>query len=156
MQLVQEALAQQKEELTGDIFWVVYDRESEQKYPDALHAEAFQKAGKKIKIALSNVCFEVWILLHYPAASVAPYVDYDDLYERELRKYCHGYDKSKLYEYSDVDIATARQRAIRTNKQTVAGADSSWKKSYQWNPYTNVYELLDAIDEFGKQHATTP
>lgn len=44
-QLVDEAVADKKSKYpNGDIFWVVYDRESKHKYSDKLHMEAYQKA----------------------------------------------------------------------------------------------------------------
>lgn len=82
IQLVEEALKQQKSGSIPeeDVFWVVYDRESDQKYPDALHKKAYEKAGNKLKIAISNVCFEIWILLHFQEVT-APYSNFEDLYK---------------------------------------------------------------------------
>ncbi len=82
-QLVDEAvtakIAAIKNSLDEDVFWVVYDRESEQKYTDALHALAYDKGQKHgISIAISNVCFEAWLLLHFQDTT-ASYSCYDDL-----------------------------------------------------------------------------
>jgi len=148
--LVEEALKLKKSASTpeGDVFWVVYDREGETKYPDALHLEARQKAGDAINIALSNVCFEVWLLLHF-RKTVAPYSCYDDLRKRsQLKDYIDNYDKADKRKYSDAEIEYARENAKRMNEQTTRGADRLWVESHQWNPYTNVYELLDEIDDF--------
>jgi len=152
VELVEEALKCKAAASTpeGDIFWVVYDREGTTKYSDALHAEARQKAGSQIRIALSNVCFEVWLLLHF-RNTLAPYSCYDELRKRsQLKKYIPDYDKADKRHYSDNEIASARENAKRMNAQTQAGADRSWLHCHQWNPYSNVYELLDAIDIFGK------
>jgi hypothetical protein len=162
-ELVGEAIEFQEKENCpeGDIFWVVYDRESEQKYSAELHKIAYDKARakpkpKNISIAISNVCFEVWILLHFQA-TVRPYNSYDELKTHsQLREECKkrgllDYDKAdkQVFEIlKKIEIDQARKRAERMNQSTKNSADPSWTKPYQWNPYTNVHELLDAIDEF--------
>jgi len=149
VQLVEEALVSKQKEPDGE---VVYDREGTTKYSDALHTEARQKASTHIKIALSNVCFEVWLLLHFQA-TVAPYSNYEDLKRRsQLKKHIPNYEKADKREYSDAEITAARKNAKRMNTTTKAGADRSWQQCHQWNPYTNVYELLDAVDAFGHNH----
>ncbi len=50
------------------------------------------------------------------------------------------------------EIETARQRAKALNENTKKSADPSWTMPYQWNPYTDVYKLLDDIDKFGEKH----
>ncbi len=163
MQLVEEAIEKQKEQqkagATEDIFWLVYDRESKQKYIDDLHTKARQKAdAKHIQIALSNVCFEVWLLLHFQE-TVPPYSNYDDLRKNSpLRQYCRehelsDYDKGskKLFKIVSAQIGTARTRAKQLNAQTQNSADAAAKQPHQWNPYTDMYKLLDAIDTFGDE-----
>jgi hypothetical protein len=63
-----------------------------------------------------------------------------------------GYEKGGKYRFASEQIAAARSNAKRMNKQTISGADPAWTQPHQWNPYTNVFELLDAIDVFGKDH----
>ncbi len=161
-QLVGEAISakQDKTSPAGDIFWVVYDRESEQKYDKTLHAQAYDQANKNgIKIALFNVCFEVWILLHFQD-TVAPYNSYDDLRKRSIlqdqckAKDMSNYDKGdkNIFNIIKANIGKARERAERMNQRTIESADRDWTKPYQWNPYTNIHELLDVIDEFGKEY----
>ncbi len=156
IQLVEEALKQQKSHSTPDedVFWVVYDRESNQKYPDSLHKKAYEKAGKRLNIALSNVCFEIWILLHFQEVT-APYSNYDDLYKNS--QLCHHlaeaglnkYEKSvaSLYSYLDKNVLDAKSRADRMNKATVNSSGAA-SKPYQLNPFTEMHKLLDAIDDF--------
>lgn len=159
-ELVTEAIECKKKCLEGDIFWVVYDRESEQKYSDELHKIAYDRAeSKNISIAISNVCIEVWLLLHFQE-TVKPYNNYEDLRTNSrLREECKkrsllDYDKGdkQLFEvFKKIEIDQARKRAECMNKITKNSADRSWTKPYQWNPYTNIYELLDAIDVFAKE-----
>ncbi len=153
-QLVKEALGCKKCAPEGDVVWVVYDREGPTKYPDALHADARQNAGDKVHIALSNVCFEVWLLLHFQS-TCAPHDSCDDLLSRSrLKEHIPNYDKADRREYSDTEIAAARQHAERLNACTQRGADASWTQPHQWNPFTDVHKLLDAIDEFGEMNCS--
>jgi len=132
-----------------DRFWVVFDREAPNKYSDSLHAEARKKAlAEGINIAFSNVCFEIWVLLHFEKTTKA-YANYEDLRRHSsLRKHIPGYEKGTNHLFKEEQITAACANARRMNKQTKAGADPSWREPYQWNPYTDVYALLDAIDAF--------
>ncbi|MEN9849282.1 MAG: hypothetical protein RL368_2022 [Pseudomonadota bacterium] len=159
VQLVDEAITKKSEvnskSDTEDTFWVVYDRESPQKYSDELHDKAMRKAKKHgIHIALSNVCFEVWILLHFQD-TVAQYLDYDNLKRNSpLRdKFREAgfsdYDKAEdSFKILSVHVDEARKRAKHLNENTQNCADSSDNKPYQFNPYTDVYNLLDMIDKW--------
>jgi hypothetical protein len=171
-ELVGEAIEFQEKENCpeGDIFWVVYDRENEVKYSDKHHQTAYDSAEpKNISIAISNVCFEVWILLHFQDIilqtnscddaienSPVQFKDYADLIGNSpLQTLCRGrglsYKKGskRLFEnFTDTELAQARNRAKIMNQSTKNSADPNRTKPYQWNPYTNVHELLDAIDEF--------
>ena len=153
VQLVDEAVQEKKRSPLGDEFWVVYDREAEIKYPDALHAKARDKADANgVMIALSNVCFEVWILLHFQK-TLAVYGNYSDLYNRsKLKTHITNYDKGIRYSFSEDEIRLARENAITLNDSSKEAADPSWNSPHQWNPFTDVYKLLDAIDEFESKH----
>jgi hypothetical protein len=143
------------------VFWVVYDRESQQKHSDKLHADAYEKAQQKdINLAISNVCFELWLLLHF-RDSTASYSSYDDLIKNSpLRADCKArgladYDKGNKQLFgklSEADITQARRRAEKINQASQAAATSP-QRPYQRNPYTNVHELLAAIDDFIKTTA---
>lgn len=140
----------------GDVYWVVYDRESPAKYNDALHEQAHNLAQKSgINIAISNVCFEFWLILHF-IDSNAPYSSYDDLMAksclktevqaRSKKKYDKG--SSCLYDIVSNGIGDARRRAKAINKQTLASAPAGTVKPHRLNPYTAMPILLDAIDSF--------
>lgn len=155
VQLIDAAIAAKKRNPDGDKFWVVYDRESTVKYSAELHDRARSKAESKgINIAFSNVCFEVWILLHFQQAAPPACDSYEDLRARsKLREYIPGYDKGDRREFSQEQVDAARKYAVRMNEQTVAAANREWNKEHQWNPYTDVYKLLDAMDEFEEKNS---
>ena len=160
-QLVDEAVADKKSKYpNGDIFWVVYDRESKHKYSDKLHMEAYQKAkSNNVYIGFSNVCFELWLLLHFQD-TCAPYSCCDDLIKNSnLHAECKkiglsNYSKGDKYIFNKIDdhIGKARERAEKMNREMLASADPSKVLPYHLNPYTDVHKLLDAIDEFAKNN----
>ncbi|MEJ1416231.1 MAG: RloB family protein [Candidatus Sedimenticola sp. (ex Thyasira tokunagai)] len=161
LQLVEEAIAKKDSYLTpdGDIFWVVFDRESVAKYKDELHAKAQALAKENgIKIALSNVCFELWLLLHLcdsaPPKSKCDEVISQTQFKKELRlRGVADYKKGskELYSFLANAICDARKRAKMMNARTRKGAEKGKSNPYQLNPYTDVHLLLDAIDSFGRK-----
>lgn len=158
LQLVKEAIHfRYKKDLTpDDTFWVVYDRESIRKYKDEQHAEAMAIANKEnINIVISNVCFELWLLLHFDQ-NTTYYESCDDLLKNSPLKArikelgFDNYDKSdeRIFSLIFDNIPEAKKRAIRMNHFTKQHAEKENLPPYQLNPFTNFYELLDAIDNF--------
>ncbi len=158
VQLVEEAIKHKNSAScpAGDIFWVVFDRESIAKYSEELHDEAYDKAGAAgVQIALSTVCFEQWVLLHF-VASAAPYSSYDDLIKRSplarefKRASKRDYEKGNVDTYAILKprIQTARDRAVRMNATVKAAAVHGRTRPHHLNPYTDLPALLDAIDSF--------
>lgn len=158
IQLVDEAIKAKKssDSLPEDEFWVVYDRESVAKYTDDLHARAFNKAeGAGVHVALCNVCFEYWLLLHF-VNTEAPYQHYDDLRKNsalndEVKKLCGcDYDKSSASIFAEIKdkISEARKRGVKLNARGKASAKVGKDKPYHINPYVGIVDLLQAIDDF--------
>lgn len=156
VQLVEEAIKLKCDRSCPkhDMFWVVYDRERVAKYSDELHCQTFSAANKyDVKVAISNVCFEIWILLHFEA-NTASYSCYEDLIKNSNLSKVHIKDYAKgdkgIFATFVKNVEDAKNNAIAMNSNTIKNADRTWTKPYQWNPYTDVYKLLDAIDEFDK------
>jgi hypothetical protein len=160
IQLVEEATRLKTDRITPahDVFWVVYDREATNKYSNNLHKQALDKAkGNDINVCITNVCFEVWILLHINEVN-APYSSCNDLLKNSsLKTYLktHGirnYDKANenVFELILNEIPNARRRAKKMNSETLKSSYETDTNPHLLNPYTQVHELLDAIDEFAK------
>lgn len=158
VQLVEEAIKAKKssQSLPEDEFWVVYDRESVAKYPDELHAKAFDKANNSgVHVAICNVCFEYWLLLHFVSTD-APYQTYEDLRKNsalndEVRKVCGcDYDKSSASIFAAIKdrVSDARERGRRLNERGKESAEKGKDKTYHINPYVGMVDLLQAIDDF--------
>jgi hypothetical protein len=158
VQLVEEAISTKKSSgsLPDDEFWVVYDRESVGKYSNELHAKARAKAEKeRINIAISNVCFEYWLLLHLVDTD-APFNSYDDLIGNSalrvrMKEQCGcDYEKSarSIFELLRLYLPDARIRAKRLNANGLRNAGIGRNQPHHVNPYVGVVDLLDAIDAF--------
>lgn len=158
VQLVEEAIKDKNSgnNPAGDAYWVVYDRESIHKYSDDLHERAYSLAAQNdVSIALSNVCFEYWLLLHFTNTN-APYASFDDLIAQSALKAQvkqssgKGYEKGSrdIYRLVCGNIGNARTRAIAMNAQTLSTAPAGVTRPYKLNPHTDIPLLLDAIDSF--------
>ncbi len=161
-QLVDEAfrLKSNKDTPKIDEFWVVYDRESSHKYSDELHAKAYQKArAHNINIAISSVCFEVWLLLHFIDLTTEYNSCSDLLKNSKLKPFMQekGIDfaksSAKIYPAISENTTTAITRAEWMNKETLKASDHTANTPYKLNPYTTVHLLLRAIDDFVDMHS---
>lgn len=157
--LVKEAIKAKRDEgaPATDEYWVVYDRESVNKYSDALHQQAFDLArSNTLYVVLSNVCFEYWILLHFTDSAISANCCDDVIKDSRFTSALSGagilsYNKTNVDLAKKIvsQVATARERAKKINEQTKKSASAAdIDKPYRLNPYTNMYELLDAIDNY--------
>lgn len=164
-QLVEVALSFKKDlDFDRDQVWVIYDRESPQKYPDALHKEAYSLALKSgVKVAISNVCFEYWLLLHLsssaPAMSNCDTLINSSTFKNAFKEIgVKKYDKkdrsstqvSELLMQDELLVA-ARSNAERNNKAAINASGESSIEPYRVQPYTNMHNLLDAIDKIASE-----
>lgn len=167
IQLVDEAIKFTKNlEYKNDQVWVVYDRESEAWYSNQLHQEAYSKAySKKINIALSNICFEYWLLLHLsnqaPAMNDCNSLINSTAFKTAFRNILkntglNNYDKSSASNIAsalmtEAFLTAAKENAEKINQQTIAASEFDETKPYRLKPYTTMHKLLQAIDEVAKQ-----
>ncbi|GLQ06832.1 RloB family protein [Sneathiella chinensis] len=157
VELVQAAISFKNSDksIDGDEFWVVYDRESSNRYSRDLHMQAWDNACRNnVNIALNNVCFEFWILLHFIDSSAA-YHSFDDLKKNstlfsKVEQHCgEKYDKASaiLFEKIKDMIPLAQSRALKINRSGLDTAGAKCKP-FDINPYTNMPTLLEAIKNF--------
>ena len=155
---MEQAVQTKKKAPKNDVFWVVYDRESARKYSDERHLKAREKAASNgINVALSNVCFEQWLLLHFEY-SAAAYYSYDDLMSRSTLKAklnqlgIEKYDKGcadifKLVGQNN-GIQKARDNARKLVKAMAGEAEFGKEAPSYLNPYVEIHLLLDTMDNF--------
>jgi hypothetical protein len=157
IQLVEVAIAHRKANgLQEDEYWVVFDRESTTKYTHDNHLKAKDNADRNnINIAFSNVCIEVWLLAHF-SNSCAAYSCHDDLRRRSpllnnLKSVgINNYDKANydLFEKLAPRLQNAITNAKQINNTAKAAAQHGRTAPCFLNPYTNMYDLLEAINNF--------
>jgi hypothetical protein len=132
-----EARRARDENLAYDEVWCVIDVD--------VHArlvEARTLAGRnRVNLAVSNPCFELWLLLHF--AEHTAHLNAGDA-RRRLRKHLPNYDKHVRFEDVAAGYADAVKRAEALDRRH-AGADSEGA-----NPSTGVYRLTERIRQFGK------
>lgn len=109
-----------------DEVWCVFDLDDFDVTPAVVLAG---RAG--IHLAISNPCFELWLLLHFEKHT-AVIAGYDDA-RRRLRKHVAGYDKHcGAFEQYRAAVPTAIERATAL---APAGAE------HRHNPATGVWQL---------------
>lgn len=124
--------------LAYDEAWCVFDVDEHAHAETARHLAA--KEG--VHLAVSNPCFELWLLLHF--ADCAAHVTASQA-GRLLRKHLPRYDKHLRFE----DLANGYADAvIRAETLARRGTDTG---DAGGNPSTGVYLLTERIRQFGKE-----
>jgi hypothetical protein len=124
--------------LRYDEVWCVFDVDT---HPN-LSAAQQQASANGIHVALSNPCFELWILLHFEdqRAEIG-----SKAARHACRKHLPGYDKRVTYEELKDQYPTAVERAL---------ALEAWQKSRnnaRGNPSTRIYELTERLHSVGRK-----
>jgi hypothetical protein len=122
----------------GDQVWCVFD--ADQNTNENIE-KAKRLADNKVKLCLSNPCFELWYLLHY--CYYDQRITTADL-QTKLETHIRDYDKAKDYFN---ELLSKRDTAIRqanrlNQKQITAGLELI---SIQSNPSTQVVTLVQEM-----------
>lgn len=115
-----------------DQIWCVTDVDHYEREGGKVSAAAALAATCGIRLALSNPCFELWLLLHHE--SCAGYCATCAVVERRLLKRLPRYDKTRL---RFGDFVDGLDDAVKRAKTLDAGG----------NPSTSMWELVTAILE---------
>ena len=99
----------------GDMFWVVCDCDHwvEPNHIQNLTRVLQECRQKGIEVALSNPCFDLWLLLHFADFPAENVLSCDEVAAR-LRATAGGYDKTKVYKLpiDDEKVSAAVKRAV--------------------------------------------
>lgn len=135
-ELKNEALARAKQEcddnLAFDSVWCVYDVDD---HPN-LHEAREMAAKNGIELAISNPCFELWLLLHFRDN---PGMQHRDKLAQLLKKFDPAYDKHVDYATYEAGYEDAVTHARRMNQSAENRGD------FGGNPSTRVYLLTEQI-----------
>ena len=127
-----------------DSVWAVFDTERADTNPK-LH-DALQLAkSRKINVALSNPCFEFWILLH-DELTTALFMNCAEVIRRIKINFNPGYNKSDLdvFEYLDKIPEAVRNSEYCRKHHSAAGTDG--------NPSTDVDLLVRELNDATRPH----
>jgi hypothetical protein len=115
--------------------WCVFDVDE---HPYLAEAKQ-QAADNGIQVALSNPCFELWVLLHF--RDQRAYIEREKV-QRECRKHLPGFDKRLPCEV----LLDKSESALTRSKDL-----DSWQRSRgnsEGNPYTGVFILVERLRQF--------
>lgn len=134
----EEARRARDENLKYDEVWCVFDVDEHPKLPDARQ----QARDNGIKLAVSNPCFELWLLLHFCEQNA--HVERKAVVKL-LKTHLRDYHKHVPFEALREGYSDAVQRARQLDRRHIeVGAEGD-------NPSTNVYLLTERIREFGRK-----
>jgi len=120
--------------------WIVLDRDNHANLDNAL----ITARDNKIKVALSVICFEYWILLHFEKQK-KPFKKCDDIIKYIQKNYFSEYNKSiNSYTALKDRIDTAILNAKWLKKQNQNDIDRGIK-IYQLSAYTDVHILVQKL-----------
>lgn len=151
------------EEKDGDRVWCIFDVDINYNNNNAIQSkiDEIQKAKilsdkNRIRLGISNPCFELWYLLHFEYTT-ANLKNYDEVKER-LDKYIKNYDKNKnVYnELKDfLKDAVTRAQKLKAHHESLEKKLPYGEKEYtkltsdsivKSNPYTNIFDLIEYME----------
>jgi hypothetical protein len=126
-----------RQEAEIDEFWCVFDVEWPKNHPDLTRAQELAR-NNNIRLAVSNPCFELWLILHFQ--DHRSWLDTNSA--RRIRRACDGCKDKGLptKEYlTRRDVAVSRAAAL----DDMHGRDG--KLLPKNNPSSGMYRLLKSI-----------
>ncbi|AGA24697.1 RloB family protein [Singulisphaera acidiphila] len=122
------------ENLAYDSVWCVFDVDDHPHIPDARQ----MANDNDIKLAISNPCFELWLILHFRES---PGMQHRKKLLSMLRIHIENYDKNTKYTNYATGYPQATARAKKLDIMAAQASDAGR------NPTTGVYELTEMIRE---------
>jgi hypothetical protein len=131
------AKRERDENLAYDEVWCVFDVDEHARLEEARHLAREQN----VRLAVSDPCFELWLILHFADQGAA----LDARRAREvLRRHIPEYRKHVRYaELAPGYVDAVRRAAMLEQRHSRAGVQGG-------NPSTDVHHLTERIRELGK------
>lgn len=139
-----------------DEVWAVFDKDDLDKIPKTREnfEQAFSKAGEEhIRIAYSNECFELWLLLHFRNVNADETLPRTTLYER-LAAAVNKHDKAFVYHHGSADVLAEvqkygnEQKAIERATALDIYHTNNDHSPIEANPRTLVYQLVEQLRQW--------
>lgn len=135
--LVQLAANRKRRDGEVDEFWCVFDVEWPTNHPNLKRAVQ-QAQANGIHVAISNPCFELWLILHHDNQTA--FLDTDTAC-RERRKRDGGCGKK----IDAAEYLPRRQDAVQRARSLAARHAANGTEFPKDNPSSTMYELLTAV-----------
>lgn len=151
------------DEKDGDRVWCLFDIDIDFNNPNALNSKItqIQKSQtianrNKIKLGISNPCFELWYLLHFEYTTGA-LKNYNAV-QQKLSKYLPSYEKNKnVYAELKNLVNNAETNAIKLREYHKKNGKNLFnceheasyinpKDIVKSNPYTNICDLVQYME----------
>lgn len=105
-------------------------------------ADAVAQAKRSgIQLAISNPCFEYWLLLHFEDCRA--YMEKYEEVKPRLRRYVPGYDKTSLH-FNDFSSGV-----LEAVKRAERGCPDGWM-AHEINPSTGIWRLVSQVTSDGE------
>jgi hypothetical protein len=132
------ARRQQDDNLRYDEVWCVFDVDAHDHVADAKQ----KAAANRIQLAISNPCFELWLLLHFQDQNA--HIERDEV-QSICRRHLPRYDKEVPWAnvFPLYQGAVKRAQALECWQETRGCAGE--------NPSTGVHQLTERIMELGRE-----
>jgi hypothetical protein len=116
-------------------YWCMFDVDEHPKVSEALDLAR----ANSINIALSSPCLELWFLIHFDQQTAHLHRSDAQRKSRDLL----GCDK--VLSQVALDLLTSKYDTAKRHAQALAVKHLGDGSSKPWNPYSDVWELIDVI-----------
>ena len=127
-----DAHRERDDNLAYDAVWCACDVDD---HPNLANARQMAR-DNDIRLAVSNPCFELWLLLHFRES---PGMQHRDRLQQMLVQHVREYDKQVEFKTYSMGYPQAAVRARRLDEAAASDGEPGR------NPTTNVYELTELI-----------
>jgi RloB-like protein len=118
-----------------DQYWCMFDIDEHPKISDAL----VMAGDNSINIALSSPCLELWFLLHFDDQTAY-------LHRHEAQKRSKEIlSCDKVLTPAALDSLIANYETAKSRAQSLEAKHIADESSRPWNPYSDVWTLMDVI-----------
>lgn len=122
-----------------DQVWAVFDVEAPQPH-NSLQAAIERAHARGVQVAISNPCFELWLLLHFHDQSA--YLDNAQVTARIKACPCNYDDKGFDFQAAWPRLSAAQERALALAARQERDHP---KNIVDRNPWTSVHQLMSAL-----------
>jgi len=136
--LVDNAIQTRRTDPEIDECWCLFDGEWPQHHPYLMESISRASAADGVYVAVSNPCFEIWLLMHY--TDVTAFMDTDEAVRRSKLK-----DGRQGKGIDAAAYMPLRAEASRRAKALDARHRTAGTLPPEDNPSSGMYKFLDAI-----------